>query len=171
MPITVEEIHALYKSRLDEQGPVLEQMRRIRDHVNGGEVIALNELDKASASNVASLATQALDQMSTRVASTMPSPFFPPMKEGQERSLMLARDRRRAMLGIWDENRMNMKLRRRARHLLAYSNSPVIIKPDFKNLVPRWHVRNPLDTFAAPSDDPDNPVPDDCIFTYTKTAK
>ena len=171
MPITVEEIHALYKSRLDEQGPVLEQMRRIRDHVNGGEVIALNELDKASASNVASLATQALDQMSTRVASTMPSPFFPPMKEGQERSLMLARDRRRAMLGIWDENRMNMKLRRRARHLLAYSNSPVIIKPDFRNLVPRWHVRNPLDTFAAPSDDPDNPVPDDCIFTYTKTAK
>jgi len=171
MSITVEEIHALYKSRLEEQGPVLEQMRRIRDHANGGEVIALQEIDKATASNVASLATQALDQMSTRVASTIPAPFFPPMKEGNERSANLARDRKRAMLGIWDDNRMSMKLRRRARHLLAYSNSPVVLKPDFRNLTPRWNIRNPLDTFAAPSDDPDNPVPDDCIFTYTKTAK
>jgi len=103
-----------------------------------------------------------------RVASTMPSPFFPALKEGSERSKESASLRKKAMLGIWDANRMNMKLRRRARHLLAYSNSPVIVKPDFKTLTPKWHIRNPLDTFPCPSDDMDNPVPYDCIFTYRK---
>lgn len=169
--ITVEEIHALYKDRLEHQGPVLAKMREIRDHVNGDILIPLNELDRNARSNVASLITQGLDQMSTRISSTMPAPYFPPMKEGMERSMKLARDRKRAMLSIWDHNKMAMKMRRRARHLLAYSNSPVVIKPNFKTLTPQWHIRNPLDTFAAPSDDPDNCVPDNVIFTYTKSAK
>lgn len=103
-----------------------------------------------------------------RVASTMPSPFFPAMKEGSERSKEMASLRKKAMLGFWDHNKMNMKLRRRARHLLAYSNSPVILKPDFKTLTPKWHVRNPLDTYPCPTDDLENPVPYDCIFTYRK---
>jgi hypothetical protein len=171
MAITVEEIHQLYKERVVAQGPVLAQMRKVRDHANGDIVVPLNELDRNAVSSVASLLTQGLDQMSTRVASTMPMPYFPPLKDGQERSMNIARDRKKAMLSIWDMNRMNMKMRRRSRHLLAYSSSPVIIKPDFKTLTPKWHVRNPLDTFPSFRDDPDDPVPDNVIFTYTKPAK
>jgi hypothetical protein len=171
MAITVEEIHALYKERAIAQGPVMNQMRKVRDHANGDIIVPLNELDRNAVSSVASLLTQGLDQMSTRVASTMPSPYFPPLKDGQQRSMDLARDRKRAILNIWDANRMNMKMRRRARHLLAYSSSPVIIKPDFKTLTPKWYVRNPLDTFPSFRDDPDDPVPDNCIFTYTKPYK
>lgn len=170
MAITVEEIHSLYRERVIASGPVLAQMRRVRDHANGDIIVPLNELDRNAVSSVASLLTQGLDQMSTRVASTMPMPYFPPMKDGQERSQNLARDRKRALLNMWDANRMPMKMRRRARHLLAYSNSPVIIKPDFKTMTPKWHVRNPLDTFPSFRDDPDDPVPDNCIFTYTKSA-
>jgi hypothetical protein len=98
----------------------------------------------------------------------MPMPYFPPIKEGNERSKDYSRTRRKAMLSIWDTNKMDIKMRRRARHLLAYSSAPVIIKPDFKTLVPKWSVRNPLDTYPAVSDDPDNLIPDDCIFTYLK---
>jgi hypothetical protein len=98
----------------------------------------------------------------------MPMPYFPPLKEGNERSKDYSRTRRKAMLSIWDTNKMDIKMRRRARHLLAYSSAPVIIKPDFKTLVPKWSVRNPLDTYPAVSDDPDNLIPDDCIFTYLK---
>jgi len=98
----------------------------------------------------------------------MPMPFFPPIKEGNERSKDQSRTRRKAMLSIWDTNKMDIKMRRRARHLLAYSSAPVIIKPDFKTLVPKWSVRNPLDTYPAPSDDPDDLIPEDCIFTYMK---
>jgi len=65
---------------------------------------------------------------------------------------------------------MQMKLRRRARHLLGYSQSAVVLKPNFRTLTPTWTVRNPLDTFAAPVDDPDNMLPDDCIFTFRASA-
>lgn len=163
---TVEEIVELYKDRVDTQGPILRQMREVRQLANGDVIVPLNELDRNTKSSVANLLVQGLDQMSMRVASTMPSPYFPALREGQDRSMKLARDRKRAMLAIWDQNRMSMKMRQRARHLLAYSNSPVYLKPNFDKRVPEWQLRNPLDTFAAPRIDIDNPVPDNVIFTY-----
>jgi len=169
--ITAEEVVALYKARLKAQGPVLQRMREVRNLANGDVVVPLNELDRNAKSSVANLLVQGLDQMSMRVSSTMPMPYFPPLREGNERARNLARDRKRAMLSIWDSNRMNHKMRRRARHLLAYSNSPVVLKPDFKRLVPKWHIRNPLDTFPAPNEDVDDPVPTNCIFSYTKTMR
>lgn len=144
-------------------------MRRVRDLANGDVVVPLNELDKNAKTNVANLLVQGLDQMSMRVSSTMPSPYFPPVKEGSENAKKMARMRKKATLGFWDDNRMQMKLRRRARHLLAYSQSPVFIKPDFGTLMPRWEVRNPLDTFAAPMEE-DEVVPENCIFTSRVTA-
>ena len=165
---SIEEIVAIYKSRRQKLGPIFHQMQAVRELADGDVIIPLNELDRNARSSVANLLVQGLDQMSMRVASTMPSPFFPAMREGSERSKELASLRKKAMLGFWDHNKMNMKLRRRARHLLAYSNSPVILKPDFKTLTPKWHIRNPLDTYPCPTDDLENPVPYDCIFTYRK---
>jgi len=165
---SIEEIVAIYKTRRQNLGPVHQQMQAVRELADGDVVIPLNELDRNARSSVANLLVQGLDQMSMRVSSTMPTPFFPALKEGSERSKDSAATRKKAMLSIWDQNRMNMKLRRRARHLLAYSNSPVVLKPDFKTLTPKWHIRNPLDTFPCPSDDMENPVPYDCIFTYRK---
>ncbi len=128
--LTTEEIVQLYEQRRRSQGPVQEQMRRVRDLANGDVIVPLNELDKNAKSSVANLLVQGLDQMSMRVTSTMPSPYFPPIKEGSERSKSSARMRKRAMLSIWDHNRMQMKMRRRARHLLGYSQSAVVIKPE-----------------------------------------
>ena len=168
--LTTEEIVALYEHRRRAQGPVQEQMRRVRDLANGDVIVPLNELDKNAKASVANLLVQGLDQMSMRVASTMPSPYFPAVKDGQERSKSSARMRNKAMLSIWDHNRMQMKMRRRARHLLGYSMSAVVLKPDFKTFMPTWSVRNPLDTYPAFTDDPDDPMPEDCIFTYRATA-
>jgi hypothetical protein len=145
-------------------------MRRVRELANGDIIVPLNELDKNAKSSVANLLVQGLDQMSMRVASTMPSPYFPPMKEGSDRSKGNAKMRKRAMLSMWDHNKMQMKLRRRARHLLGYSQSAVVIKPDFRTLMPTWSVRNPLDTFPSPVDDPDDNTPENVIFTYRVTA-
>jgi hypothetical protein len=164
-----EEIVELYHQRRIAAGPVHEQMRRVRDLANGDVIVPLNELDRNAKTNVANLLVQGLDQTSMRVASTMPSPYFPPVKEGSENAKKYARMRKKAMLGFWDENRMQMKMRRRARHLLAYSQSPVFIKPDFRTLTPRWEIRNPLDTFAAPMEEGEV-VPENCIFTSRVTA-
>jgi len=166
---SLDEIVELYHQRRLAAGPVHEQMRRVRDLANGDVVVPLNELDRNAKTNVANLLVQGLDQMSMRVSSTMPSPFFPPVKEGSENAKKMARMRKKAMLGFWDENRMQMKLRRRSRHLLAYSSSPVFLKPDFRTLTPKWEIRNPLDTFSAPMDD-DEVVPENCIFTSRVTA-
>jgi hypothetical protein len=166
---SLDDIVELYHQRRLAAGPVHEQMRRVRDLANGDVVVPLNELDRNAKTNVANLLVQGLDQMSMRVSSTMPSPFFPPVKEGSENSKKLARMRKRALLSFWDENKMQMKLRHRARHLLAYSQSPVFIKPDFGTLTPKWVVRNPLDTFAAPLQDGEV-VPENCIFTSKVTA-
>jgi len=166
---SLDEIVELYHQRQLAAGPVHEQMRRVRDLANGDVIVPLNELDRNAKTNVANLLVQGLDQMSMRVSSTMPSPFFPPTKEGSEQSKKYARMRKKALLSFWDENRMQMKLRRRARHLLAYSQSPVFLKPDFKTLTPKWTVRNPLDTFAAPMDE-DDVIPENCIFTSRVTA-
>ena len=168
---SVEEIVDLYRERVLAQGPIMSQMRQVRQLANGDVVVPLNELDRNTKSSVANLLVQGLDQMSMRVSSTMPAPYFPALKEGQDRSMALARDRKRAMLSIWDANRMNMKMRRRARHLLAYSNSPIYIKPNFDKRIPEWQLRNPLDTFPAPVTDIDNPVPDNCIFSYSRTYR
>jgi len=166
---SLDEIVELYHQRRLNAGPVHEQMRRVRDLANGDVVVPLNELDRNAKTNVANLLVQGLDQMSMRVSSTMPNPFFPPIKEGSENAKKMARMRKKAMLGFWDENKMQMKLRRRARHLLAYSQSPVFLKPDFRTLTPKWEIRNPLDTFAAPMAD-DEVVPENCIFTSRVTA-
>ena len=166
---SIEEIVDLYRQRVTAQGPVLTQMREVRQLANGDVIVPLNELDRNTKSSVANLLVQGLDQMSMRISSTMPVPYFPALREGSERSMQLARDRKRAMLSIWDQNRMNMKMRRRARHLLAYSNSPIYIKPNFDKLLPEWQLRNPLDTFPSPVPDIDNPVPHDVIFSYSRT--
>jgi hypothetical protein len=168
--LDTDQIVELYNQRRRLLGPVHEQMRRVRELANGDVIVPLNELDRNSKASVANLLVQGLDQMSMRVSSTMPSPYFPATKEGSDRSKGNARMRKRAMLSIWDENRMQMKMRRRSRHLLGYSMSGVVIRPDFKTLTPRWDVRNPLDTYASPVDDPDNPLPDDCIFSSRVTA-
>ena len=164
------EIVELYNQRRIAKGPLHDQMRKVRSLANGDIIVPLNELDRNAKANIANLLVQGLDQMSMRVASTMPSPYFPPVKEGSERAKGYADTRRKAMLSIWDQNKMAMKMRRRARHILAYSQSAVILKPDFRTLTPRWTVRNPLDTFAAPVDDPDDMLPEDCIFTFRATA-
>ena len=168
---SVEEIVALYKERVDRKGPIIEQMREVRNLANGDIIVPLNELDRNTKTSVANLLVQGLDQNAMRVASTMPNAYFPALREGNDRSMKLARDRKRAMQSIWDQNRFSQKLRVRARHLIGYSESPVFIKPNFDKRIPEWHLRNPLDTYAAPSSDPTNPVPDDCIFSYSRSYK
>jgi len=169
--LNAEQIVQLYEQRKRAAGPLHEQMKKIRELANGDVIVPLNELDKSAQASVANLLVIGLDQMSMRVASTMPTPYFPPVKDGNEGSKITAKTRKQAMQAMWTHNRMPQKMRRRARHLLGYSSSPVYLKPDFATLIPRWTVINPLNTYAAPVDDPDDPLPQDCIFTYKATAQ
>jgi hypothetical protein len=166
---SVDEIASMLFDRQTMQGPMIENMRQLRDTYNGDLVIPLPELDRREKSAVANLITTGLDQTAMRISSTMPNVYFPPVKEGESASEKRARTRKRATLGWWEANKMPIKMRRRARWLIGYASSPVILRPDSKWGAARWDIRDPLNTFPSQGEDPDSMTPENCIFTFTRS--
>jgi len=169
MARTVEEIVELLRIRQLAQGPMLAKMREIKSAYEGDVIIPLPELDQANKPAVANLLNQGLDQMSMRVASVMPDVYYPPVRPGIEKSEKAARIRRLANIAWWNQNHMRVKMRRRSRWLVGYGAAPVVIRPDYKNEMPMWHLRDPLSTFPAPSIDLDDMTPPDCIFSFSRS--
>jgi hypothetical protein len=162
------QIVSMYQDRRKERGALFGRMEEIRRHYNGDIIVP--ELDEMEKPAIPNLIAQGIDQFAMRVASVMPDITYMPVRPGIQVSENRARDRRLANLGWWDMNKMNTKLRRRARHLTAYgmsavSLSPVSVEHHDQRHIPHWRVRNPLSTFPAQLVDPDSMEPMDCIFT------
>jgi hypothetical protein len=126
---------------------------------DGDMAVALPELDENEKPAAVNLLGPGLDQLAMRVASVLPDQSWPSLRDGIQKSTDLARSRRKANLAWWDMNDMKLNLRLRARHLLGYGTSavtlsPVSNSPFDKRQIPHWHVRDPLDVFAAPTSDP-----------------
>jgi hypothetical protein len=166
---TGEEILDLLRVRELAQGQVLAKMREIKEAYEGDVIIPLPELDKANKPAVANLLNQGLEQISLRISSTMPDVFYPPTRPGIEISEKRARVRRLANIAWWQQNHLRVKMRRRARWLVGYGAAPVLIRPDEKQQLPVWHLRDPLTAFPAPSIDADDMNPPDCIFSYSRS--
>ena len=163
------EIYALARARKAGRGALFNQMALVRDAYSGDIAVPLPELSDRETPAVANLLVQGLDQMSERVTSTLPDVFYPSVRPGFDAHDKRADDRRSATLGWWTENRMGLKMRLRARHLLGYSASYVKIEPDADNPIPKWVVRNPL-SVLPPDVGTDEITMPDCIFSYTKSA-
>lgn len=164
MTATCEEILSLYIKRRGKHGPIADQMRQVRDLYNGDIIVPLPEREKNEQSAVANLMAMGVDQISGRIASTVPNPEYPVMRPGIGTEIERARNKRRANLGWWEKNNMELKLQRRARHLSGYGESPVLIRPNFEWNAPMWEIKDPLGTYAAPSADQDDPCVSDVIF-------
>lgn len=166
---SVELITTIWRQRKTAQGPLLSRMEDVRRHYNGDVVVPLPELDRAERPAVANLLAQGLDQSAMRMASVMPDVFYPADRPGFKNSEETARIKRNANLAWWYHNKMRTKLRRRSRYLIGYGSAPAVIRPDMKNEMPLWHIRNPLTTYPAPSLDPDDIIPPDCIFSFVRS--
>lgn len=166
---TVEAILEMYRRRKAAAGVIAGRMREIRDAYNGDVVIALPELERSERAAIANLTAMGLDQIGTRIASTMPDVQYPIRRPGIRTEETRSRDRRQATLGWWDGNRMNLKLRRRARWLVGYGIAPVVIRPDFERGYPRWELKDPLGSYPAPSVDPDDPCCENAIFAVRRS--
>lgn len=163
-----DEIIELWRARESSYGPVVARMRELRDIYNSDIVLPGPEIGDTDRPAVANLVQQGLDQISMRVASTMPQVTFPPMRPGIQVSEKKADVRRKAVMGWWQENRLSLKLRRRARWLTGYAQSPVMIVPDRDKGIPKWELRDPLSTYPAPNLDEDEITPPDCIFAFNR---
>lgn len=168
---SVDEIIGMLEERKQNQSPLIANMASLRDAYNGDIVVPLPEMDRNEQAAVANLIATGLDQSAMRIASTMPNLYYPAVKIGDRASEKRASVRRDATLGWWESNKMPLKLRRRARHLIGYASSPVVLRPDAKRGIARWELRSPLTTYVAPSEDPDDITPLDCIFTFGRSYK
>lgn len=164
-----EEIIGLLRERESQMEPARARMRALRDAYNGDVVVPLPELDESEQVAVANLVAQGLDQTAMRIASVMPDVIFPPTAEHTKGAQRKASIRRRAVLGWWQQNRMDLKLGRRARHLIGYASSTVSLRFNSKTGTPEWIVRDPLTSFPSPMFGPDDLEPYDCIFSYGRT--
>lgn len=147
--------------------PAYEAMRELKDIYKGDVTIPLPELDKSERSGVANLIQTGLDQLSMRVASTAPDVWYPPDEPGKKRHETNSRLKRKATVGWWTENKMRLIMRKRARWLIGYGISPVMLRPDPEIDMPRWHPRDPLSCY--PPLGSENLQPSDCIFAQKRS--
>lgn len=163
------DIMALRDERVAAAGTRVAKMREVRDAYNGEIVLPMAELDDVETSSVANTLRTGLDGTAQRAASTVPDVAYPSLRPGMKRHDDDARDRRRANLGWWQASAMEIVLARRFRHFFGYAASAVVIRPDTRRKIPLWHVRDPLDTFPAPTARLDDVHPSDVIFDLTRT--
>ncbi|MFP4512071.1 MAG: hypothetical protein ACLFRV_03885 [Acidimicrobiales bacterium] len=154
----------LYDERRRDRGRVLEQMRAVAEVYNGDVVLPLPELNAEAKATVTNITQQGLDQMSMRIASVMPNLEVPSARPGFQRHDDAARDRRRAWLGMWANNDMELVLAQRARWLLGYAQSPVLIRPNLATRMVQWCPRSPMMTYPAPTSERLDMEPPDVIF-------
>lgn len=169
MSRTPEQITETFRERKKVWAPVMARRMQLRDAYNGDTVVPLPEMDKNEKVAVANLISQGLDQLAMRVGSVIPDPFSPALRPGFDASEKKAQTRRQVALGWMEANEFDVKQYRRASRLLGYAASPVVIHPDPVRRIPTWKLRDPLCTYPAPMDDPDDMCPTDCIFSYERS--
>lgn len=170
MSKSVEEIVNLWRVRQNKRDPIINAMRKVQNAYDGDLIVPMPEMEMSSAPAVANNILTGIDKYGALIGGTTPSLYYEPLIPTQQRSINRAELSRKANLAWWEQNRMPILDRYRARQYVAYGNSPVWIKPDFDMEIPRWETRNPLTAFPAETGDPTSMRPTDCIFMYERSA-
>lgn len=166
---TDAEIVESYRVRKEALGPFHAKAKDVTDTYNGDLVIPLPELDKNERRAVPNLLAQGLNQMAMRISSSAADVHYPSLDPGDPEADENARICRQANLGWWEASDVKLMLARRARHLIGYASTPVVVRFNMKTGVPRWEMRHPLCTYPGETLNPDDVNPPDCIFTFTRT--
>lgn len=164
---TIDEILSLYKQRVMYYAPIHGRMRVIQSIYNGTADIPLPDLEQNAMPSVPNLMAQGIDQMAGRISSVVPNVIFAERNNNREERRRV-NTAARVVSGWWQEDRLMMKMKQRARHLIAYGMSPVVIR--WKDERPTWQVRHPLETYPAIDIMPGQVKPTDVIFAYRRSA-
>ena len=116
---SADEILALYTQRVKLYGGLHSKMRQVQDIYNGTANIPLPEVERNAPANIPNLLAQGVDQMAGRIASVTPTITFAakdPNKRSEHRRSVTAG---RVVSGYWQSDRLMMKMKQRARHLIA----------------------------------------------------
>lgn len=159
---------ALYSQRKQRLDPMHTAALEVRSAYYNDITLPIPEMDRNEKPLVANLLYATGEQKAQRVASTQPSIYYPSTDPGAPRAESRSSQRRDVTLSWWEDDRMKLKLRKRARHLVYYAASPVMLRPNFTEHRPTWQIRNPLSALG-PDLDVGELCPEDIIFTYAKS--
>lgn len=165
---TTEQIELLYRQRKKRLDPMRQAALEVRASYYGDVTLPMPEIDRNEKPLVANFVLSSGDQLARRVASTMPDIYYPSLNPGVALRDKEAEQRRLITLAWWDKDHQKLKLRQRARHLVYYASSAVMMRPDDRTNRPTWEIRNPLQTLA-PEMAVGDLCPEDIIFVYTKS--
>lgn len=166
---SIEEILGLYKQRVSFYGPLHSKMRLIQSIYNGTAEIPLPDMERSEMPSVPNLLASGVDQMAGRIASVTPNVIFAEKTPNRTEKRRVG-TASRVITGWWQQDRLMMKMKQRARHLIAYGMSPTVILWDPTRGRPTWHVRHPLETFPSTDIVPGEVRPTDTIFAYRRSV-
>lgn len=151
---------------------MLDKRLKVLEQYNGDTQVVLPELDANEKPAVANLLNLGLDGFAQRGASTLPDIQYPSLRPGFDTWDEKARTSRKANLGWWEMNGMQMLEYKRWRYLLAFATAPVSIHPISANAsdkreMPFWRLRSPLNTYPAETVDELDCEPTDYICSHT----
>lgn len=168
--LTIDGLLRLWNEREKAAGPRKARDRETLQMFEGELAVPLPEMDSLTRSAVANLLHQGGTAVAQRIASVEPAIKFPsgPSAASQKR----ARNKTRALKGMWDENRLRLQRRQRARWLVYYASAPVVVRPAYKNgqwsIV--WEPRSALSAYPAPTPTHLDMTPRDTVFASTLAA-
>lgn len=170
MPRSLDDILQLYKDRKAGYEPLHGKMRAIADVYNGRAVVPLPDMDRDEHSSIPNLLQQGVDQMAGRITSVRPQVGFSSAQPGVRKYDRRAKAAADVIGGWWQMDRLMMKQKQRGRRLVAYGMAPTVIRWDYKDHRPVWHMRHPLETLPSPDIQPGQISPTDCIFSFQRTV-
>lgn len=165
------EIADLFFERRRTAGVDRQRMRDVCALYEGAVAVDLSELSSEERPAVINFTRMGINQTAMRAAGVMPIVEHFPVDSGRRDQARKNADlRRKVNHGWWGHSRLNLVLRQRARWLFAYAEAPVLLWPDMKREMPVWLPRSPLDTYAAPTWQVGDMVPQDAIFAQVRTV-
>lgn len=167
---TPEEIVRVYKQRERDLLLLHQGMYSVRDVYYNNITIDLPEFDNGTKPSVPNLLQQGVDQMAGRVASVLPSPEFASTNPGKRNADRKARTAADVISAWWAKENLRVKHETRARHLVAYGMSPVVIRWNEKEKRPFRDVRQPLTCYPDPDAFAQPHEARDAIFTYMRSV-
>lgn len=163
------EVLSLYYDRRRRQSEMHSAMLQIDSIYDGTATIPLPDAGKDVQPAVPNLLAQGVDQMASRIASVIPVVSFTPDRDSRaaERRSKTAS---RAVTAWWQADRMPLKMKRRARHLISYGLSPVSIGYDFDCQRPTWKLRDPRTTYPSTETYGETFTPENVLFAYRRNV-
>jgi len=167
---TAEQVLDLFLERRKFYQAMHAGMAEIAAIYDGEAVVSLPDMNRDEPSSVPNLLAQGVDQMAGRISSIMPQVTFASENPGSRTADRRAITASNVITGWWESDRLPMKMKNRARNLVAYGMAPAVLRYEKTRKMPTWEVRSPMECYPNVDRIPGTIQPADVIFAYQRSV-